>query len=104
MREQAKPTEAFDIIYKGQMVHIQSMYASIIAACTGLDPYCPEVKLRCHALIGQILVFITSRESLLRHLDVKKLQPEHIEMIYRILIAHAESCLQIPSINQIGND
>ena len=102
MREQARPTEAFDIIYKGQMMHVQSMYVSIIASCTGLDPNCPEVKLRCHALIGQILVFIVSRESLLRLLNVRKLQPEHIEMIYRILIVHAEACLQIPSIDQIG--
>ena len=78
MREQAKPTDAFDIIYKGQMMHVQQMYAALIAVCTGLDPDCPEVKLRCHALIGQILVFIVSRESLLRHLDVKKLQAEQI--------------------------
>jgi TetR/AcrR family transcriptional regulator, regulator of cefoperazone and chloramphenicol sensitivity len=95
MREQARPTEAFDIIYKGQMMHVQKMYASLIAVCTGLEPGSMEVKLRCHALIGQILVFIVSRESLLRHLGVKQLQAEHIQMIYRILMAHTEACLQI---------
>jgi len=104
MREQARPTEAFDIIYKRQMIHIQQMYASLIAACTGLEPDSLEVKLRCHALIGQILVFIVSRESLLRHLNVKKLHPDHIEMIYQILIVHAEACLQIPSIVQFSID
>ena len=106
MREQAKPTDAFDIIYKGQMMHVQQMYAALISVCTGLDPDCPEVKLRCHALIGQILVFIVSRESLLRHLDVKKLQAEHIQLIYRILIAHTEACLQIslPELIQSTDD
>ena len=98
MREQARPTEAFDIIYNGQMVHIQHMYASLIAVCTGLDPESDEVKLRCHALIGQILFFILSRESLLRHLVVKKIQPEQIKLIYSILINHAEACLKIPLI------
>ncbi|MGY8814005.1 MAG: CerR family C-terminal domain-containing protein [Gammaproteobacteria bacterium] len=96
MREQARPTEAFDIIYNGQMVHIQHMYASLIAECTGLDPASDEVKLRCHALIGQILIFILSRESLLRHLAVKKLQPEQIKLIYSILINHAQACLKVP--------
>ena len=95
MREQAKPTEAFDIIYNGQMRHVNQMYAALIAVCTELDADSAEVKLRCHALIGQILIFVVSRESLLRNLGVTKLQPEHIQLIYRILTAHTEACLQV---------
>ncbi|NNE37401.1 MAG: DUF1956 domain-containing protein [Gammaproteobacteria bacterium] len=95
MREQAKPTEAFDIIYEGQMKHVQRMLSTLIATCIGLSPESDEVKIRCHALVGQILIFTLSRESLLRHLNVKKLTTEHIEKIYSILIEHAESCLVI---------
>jgi AcrR family transcriptional regulator len=102
VREQARPTEAFDIIYKGHMAHMQKLFSTLIAVYTGLDPDSPGVKLRCHALIGQILIFTISREGLLRHLGVKKLQDEHIQLIYRILLAHAEACLQVPAIDTNG--
>lgn len=95
MREQARPTDAFDIIYEGQMKYVQKIFSSLIAVCVDVTPDSDEVKLRCHALMGQILIFILSRESLLRHLDVRKLTDEHIQLVYKILISHAEACLSI---------
>lgn len=95
IREQANPTEAFDIIYEGQMKHVQRMFSTLIAACTGLPPESDDVKLRSHALIGQILIFTISRESLLRHLNVTRLTSEHIEKIYTILLSHTDGCLSI---------
>ncbi len=71
---------------------------ALIATCTGLDKDSDEIRLRNHALIGQALIFIVSRESLLRHLGVEKLQAEHIETIYKILMAHTEACMGIPSV------
>lgn len=100
MREQASPTEAFDIIYEGQMKHVQRVFATLIAACTGLPLESDDVKLRSHALVGQILIFIVSRESLLRHLKVSKLSADHIEKIYSILLLHAEACLTSTISNQ----
>ncbi len=93
MREQARPTQAFDIIYEGQMKYIQQVFSTLIAVCTGLPPESDDVKLRSHALIGQILIFTLSREALLRHLNVRKFTTEHIEKIYAILLEHAESCI-----------
>jgi AcrR family transcriptional regulator len=95
MREQANPTEAFDIIYDGQMKYVQRVFSTLIASCRGQSPDNDDVKLRGHALIGQILIFILSRESLLRHLNVSKLTPEHIEKIYAILLDHAHACMGI---------
>lgn len=102
VREQASPTEAFDIIYQGQMVHIQRLMTSLIAICTGLEKDSDEVRLRNHALIGQVLIFTVSRESLLRHLGVEKLQPDHIDTIYKILLAHTEACLDISPVTHAG--
>lgn len=95
MREQSRPTEAFDIIYTGQMIHIQRMFTLLIARCTGIQADSDEARLRCHALIGQIMIFILSRESLLRHLGVTELKPDHIQCIYKILVAHTEAALNV---------
>jgi TetR/AcrR family transcriptional regulator, regulator of cefoperazone and chloramphenicol sensitivity len=104
MREQVKPTDAFDIIYNGQIKHIQKIFGVLIAACTGLDAESAEVKLRSHALIGQILVFILSRESILRNLGVNKFESDHVQMIYQILMVHADACLQVSSIDTSKNN
>jgi AcrR family transcriptional regulator len=100
MREQAKPTRAFDILYDRYMKRLQQMVNRLAGACTGLDPDGDEVKIRTHALFGQILVFLVSRETILRGLGVEKLTGAHVDLIHRVLAAHAEACLKIPSIRR----
>ena len=73
---------------------------TLIAICAGLKKDSDEARLRNHALIGQVLIFTVSRESLLRHLGVDKFQPGHIDMIYKILMAHTEACLSIASVSE----
>ena len=96
LREQAKPTRAFDILYDRYMKRLQQMVNRLAGACTGLDPDGNEVKIRTHALFGQILVFSVSRETLLRGLRVEKLTGAQVDLIHRVLAAHAEACLKIP--------
>lgn len=100
MREQASPTEAFDVLYKGHIRGIQRTLAELIAAYTGLDADGDEVKLRTHALIGQVLGFLVARESLLRHLGAGKLEKDHIEVIHRLLGEHARACLGVPPVTE----
>ena len=93
IREQASPTPAFDILYDGQIKQVQQLLSRLISLATGLSEESTEVKLRGHALFGQVLVFTVSRESLLRQLGIKKLGTEHIHLISDILCAHTNACL-----------
>lgn len=93
VREQSQPTLAFETLYRGRMERIQGMLASLIGAAIGSDPAAADTKIRAHALIGQVLGFATSRESLLRALGVKRLSPTHRETIRRVLRQHVEACL-----------
>jgi len=103
VREQSRPTAAFDILYEGQIKQMQGLIAALIGACTGLDAEGDEVKLRTHALIGQVLGFLMARESLLRHLGVRQLRSGHINAIHAVLRAHARACLDAPSISEQGS-
>jgi AcrR family transcriptional regulator len=95
VREQANPTPAFDIFYEKQMRPIQNMMTQLIAAYTGLDPDGDEIKIRGHALIGQILGFLIARESILRHLGVRKLTREHVDLIHTVVLSNIENCLKV---------
>jgi len=103
VREQARPTAAFDVLYEGQIKRTQGLIAALVAAYTGLDAAGDEVKLRTHALIGQVLGFLIARESLLRHLGTRQLNAGHIDKIRAILGAHVRACLDAPPIPEKGS-
>lgn len=100
VREQANPTAAFDILYQRGMEKMQGMLAQLLGACTGLDPASEEAKIRVHALIGQVLGFAISRQSLLRNLKVKRFKPQHVAIICEVLNAHVTACLKIAPLSR----
>lgn len=101
MREQANPTEGFDILYNNNFQQNHSILIHLISIYSGIDPDSDEIKIRWHALFGQILAFSISRECLLRSLKIKKLDSSHIDLIYKILLSHLEACLQAPKLEVI---
>lgn len=95
MREQANPTDAFDILYENYIKQMQKLLCTLIGSCIGSDPNSEEVKIKSHTLIGQVLVFTVSRESLLRMLGVEHLTEKQSELVYRIILSHVEACLSV---------
>ncbi|TQV74171.1 DUF1956 domain-containing protein [Exilibacterium tricleocarpae] len=93
MREQANPTEAYDIFHDRHMKRILHVSHRLISIITGIDAKSSEVKIRAHALFGQILGFLVSRETLLRSLKAKKLTKAHLQEVHRVLALHIDACL-----------
>lgn len=96
MREQANPTEGFNILYTKNFQQNHFILINLMSIYSGIDPESDEIKIRWHALFGQILAFSVSRECLLRSLKIEKLDSSHISLIYKILLSHLEACLNIP--------
>ncbi len=96
MREQARPTEAFDILYYGMMKTLHGQISALIGICTGLPAQGDEAKIRAHTFLGQILVFLSSRETLIRQLGVKKLSDHHVSLIHKVLWAQVAAALKVP--------
>jgi AcrR family transcriptional regulator len=96
LREQFHPTEGFDLFYDQHIRRVQRLLTRLAGACTGLDPESDEVKIRVHALIGQLLGFLVNRESLLRALGTARLTTSRTESIHRVLATHTAACLASP--------
>jgi len=94
MREQVRPTAAFELLYQIIMRKIHNLLSSLIGTYSGLDPSSDEVKIRAHALLGQVLIFLSSRETILRELQVSQLDERHVELIQRVLQSHVAACLK----------
>ncbi len=67
-REQAHPTEAFDLLYEGAMKNVTRAIAGLCARICGRRPDDPDVALDMFGIMGQLLVFRTSRAAVQRRL------------------------------------
>lgn len=93
IKEQLKPSPAFDIIYDNVMRHVHGALCGLIARLTGREPDDPIVIFKAHTLLGQVFIFLSGQETLLRRLGVKKLEKEHVATIKELLGQHAVACI-----------
>lgn len=95
VREQLYPTDAFDILYEQGMRPMQDMMSALMAKILPKEINDKELTIRSHALFGQVLGFLVSREALLRGLEKKKLTQADFAMIRDVVHAHIEACLNV---------
>ena len=68
VREQTRPSAAFEALYRDTVEPLHRMLSHILARITGDEPDSPRAVLRAHALIGQLQSFVMARETLLRRM------------------------------------
>jgi len=100
IREQVKPTEVFDVFHEGMMKKMHGRLSYLIAVAAGLDPDGAEARIRAHTVLGQILIFLCSRETILRQLGVKKLSSTHVDLIHQVIQAQVDALLNVPSVTK----
>lgn len=69
VREQMQPTKAFDIVYEQMIRHVHEAVATLVAVVLRRKPTDPTTILRAHALVGQVLIFLSGRETIRRRLN-----------------------------------
>lgn len=99
MREQIKPSEAFDVLYERVIKKIHRRLSRLIASRLGLDPTGDEARMRAHAVIGQVLIFLSGRETIMRELGVTAFTPEQVALIHRVLKTNVAASLAAPSLS-----
>lgn len=94
LREQTSPTPAFSVLYDGYMKDVLKLLVTLIGRYTGQPVDSDEVIIRAHTLVGQFVVFIATREALLKNLGVKRLSADQTELIRRVILDNVEACLK----------
>jgi hypothetical protein len=96
LREQMEPTRAFDIIYEGVMQPVLQCCLALVARILHRQPDDPETMLSVIAIVGQVLIFRTSREAVIRSLQWKGYSRREIQAVQSIVIKHARAILHVP--------
>jgi hypothetical protein len=85
MREQLQPGAAFEILHRGMMRRLTESCAKMLAIALGRRGDDPRILIRTQTLLGQILVFRTSKASVFRQLGWREFSEEQIQMIQSIV-------------------
>jgi TetR/AcrR family transcriptional regulator, regulator of cefoperazone and chloramphenicol sensitivity len=85
MKEQLQPGAAFEILYNGMMRRIHEVGAGLVAVLLKQPQIDNRIRLRAIAIFGQILIFRTSRHSVLRQLGWKEFSHDRLELIQSII-------------------
>jgi len=90
MREQAAPSENFDLLYQATLKPLHELFSRAVGIATGEDPASTEVVFRTHAMFGQVLAFTLARATLLRRLGTTRLEETDVAVIAQILDQHVD--------------
>lgn len=90
LREQAQPTEAFDIIYDRVMGRVFDTVSALFARLIGADATDPEVRLQAVTLLGQLMIFRTSRAGVLRSLGWDRYTTERYQLVRAIVVRQTD--------------
>lgn len=96
VREQARPGEAFDILYDNAFGHIQQGVSALIAHITGLAEDSQRVILETHTLVGQTMFLLVGREALLRRLGLTHFDADTLAGIDSVIGRHLNQ-LRVPA-------
>jgi AcrR family transcriptional regulator len=94
IREQLDPTSAFDRLYEGFIHHAQETVAALVGCIVGANIPASEVKLVTQTLLGQISVFILSKETILHNMDWKNYGEKGVTEIERVVMFHQNVIMQ----------
>lgn len=70
IREQMQPTKAFDLIYERVIRHVHQTISALLAILLGRESDDRSVVFRAQMIVGQILVFLSGRETIKRRLNL----------------------------------
>jgi hypothetical protein len=93
MREQLQPGAAFEILYDGMMRKLMEASAKMLGIVLGRPRDDPKILIRAQTLLGQILVFRTSRACVFRQLGWSEFSKEQIKAIQSIVHENVDRIL-----------
>ena len=89
MREQARPSEAFDILYRDAFEKAHVTVTTLVSVLMALDPGDQRVILEAHTLVGQVVFLLVGRVPLLRRLGASdEFSPQTIALAEDVVISH----------------
>jgi len=85
VREQMRPGEGFETLYRSVMARIQKLCVMLVARLTKESDDDPRITIRSMAIIGEIMVFRTARAATMKRLGWSRFTDERLSQVQSVL-------------------
>src|SRR5882757_3212041 len=92
VREQMRPTEAFERIYGGMMGRMLEKLTDLVCVATGSRDSC-TIRIVTITLIGQVIALRASRASMLKLLERESIDAEAADLLKARIVANIDAIL-----------
>jgi AcrR family transcriptional regulator len=89
VREQMRPREGFEILYRSVMARIQKLCVTLVARLTREADDDPRITIRAMAIIGEIMVFRTARAATMKRLGWTRFTEARLREVQSVLRENA---------------
>src|ERR1700683_1663107 len=96
VREQMRPGEGFEILYRSMMARLHRLSAKLIGRLLNIPDADPKVSIRATAMMGEILIFRTGRAALMKRLGWSRFTDERLEHVQSVLSEDFQRILSGP--------
>jgi hypothetical protein len=93
LREQAEPTQAFEILYEPVMRRLLECMAALINQVASCELMTQEARVRALALFGNVLVFRAARQAALRAADWPGANEVRSRLLRHVVHEHGDAVL-----------
>ncbi len=93
LREQVFPTRALGIFQESFMLPMHTLICRILGMVMDSSPKSLQVIVRAQALIGQIVVFFTSRATILRQLGSQEFSQAQMDLVVEVVSQNIRAIL-----------
>lgn len=94
LQEQIKPSEAFEILFKGVFERMLGTCGAMLGRLTRLPAEGEELIFLSQAILGQVLIFRIGETALLRRLDSEQLTPEQVSKLAALIAVNVEAIVR----------
>jgi AcrR family transcriptional regulator len=85
VREQMRPQEGFEILYRSVMARIQRLLVALVARLVGVSDDDPRSAIRAMAIMGEIMIFRTARAATMKRLGWSRFTAERLLEVQSVL-------------------
>jgi AcrR family transcriptional regulator len=93
VREQMRPREGFEILYRSVMSRIQKLCVTLVARLTKEPDDDPQTAVRAMTIIGEIMIFRTARAATMKRLGWSRFTDERLSQVQSVLRENVQRLL-----------
>jgi inorganic pyrophosphatase len=94
-REHLNPSDAYEILYENLFKELFGILCKLLSVLMNKDEKDQDIIISVNTILGQIISFKLFKHTLLRYLEIEKMEKKHIEAIKEKVVCQTKAIIKL---------